>query len=204
MIKFKDILDEVKLVPRRSKEERQKKHAVQLNNVIKHYSKQSPKYFEEHPEKKDLNLSNLKFEPKLPDNLTVYGNLFLTSTPITSLPDNLEVGRVLDLGNTPIKQLPSGLEVDGYLDLTKTQIKELPSDLKVGGGLALRNTPIKELPDNLEVGGDLHLGNTQIKELPSDLKVGGSLFLKDTPISKKYTEEQLKKMLPNVKGYIQI
>ena len=124
MIKFKDILDEVKLVQRRSKEERQKKHAVQLNNVIKHYSKQSSEYFEEHPEKIDLDLSNLNFEPKLPDNLTVYGDLDLTNTPITSLPDNLEVHRYLDLTNTPIKELPSGLKVGGNLGLSGTPIAE--------------------------------------------------------------------------------
>ena len=204
MIKFKDILDEVKLVPRRSKEERQKKHAVQLNNVIKHYSKQSPEYFEEHPEKKDLNLSNLKFEPKLPNNLTVYGNLSLTNTPIKELPSDLKVGANLYLYQSPIKELPSGLEVDGDLDLTKTQIKELPSDLKVGGSLDLRNTPIISLPSDLKVGGSLYLEDTSIKELPSDLKVGGSLALTHTPISKKYTQEQLKKMLPNVTGKIYI
>jgi hypothetical protein len=54
---IKDILKESEsiFIQRRSKEERQKKYAVQLNNVIKHYSKQSPEYFKEHPpEKKDL------------------------------------------------------------------------------------------------------------------------------------------------------
>jgi hypothetical protein len=144
MIKFKDILDEVKLVQRRSKEERQKKHAVQLNNVIKHYSKQSSEYFEEHPEKIDLDLSNLNFEPKLPDNLTVYGDLDLTNTPIKELPSDLKVGANLYLYKSPIKELPSGLEVDGSLDLTNAPIISLPSDLKVGGHLDLTNTPISK------------------------------------------------------------
>ena len=184
MIKFKDILDEVKLVQRRSKEERQKKHAVQLNNVIKHYSKQSSEYFQEHPEKKDLNLSNLKFEPKLPDNLTVYGDLDLYRTQITSL--------------------PSGLKVGGNLYLESTSIKELPSGLKVGGDLGLNDTSIEELPSGLEVGGFLFLSDTEITELPSDLKVRGDLDLRRTWISKEYNQEQLKKMLPNVKGNIRI
>src|ERR1039458_10046754 len=46
----------------------------------------------------------LKFNPafKIPDNLTVKGNLNLRNTPITSLPNNLTVNGNLDLGNTPI------------------------------------------------------------------------------------------------------
>ena len=206
MIKFKDILKESEsiFIQRRSKEERQKKYAVQLNNVIKHYSKQSPEYFEEHPEKKDLNLSNLNFEPKLPDNLTVYGDLDLSDTPITSLPSGLKVGGGLFLEGTQIKQLPSDLKVGGGLGLTNTPIKELPSDLKVVGNLYLDDSQIKELPDDLKVGGDLDLSDTEITELPSDLKVGGDLDLRRTWISKKYTREQLKKMLPNVKGKIYI
>jgi hypothetical protein len=46
----------------------------------------------------------------------------------------------------------------------------------------LRNTPITSLPQGLKVGGDLDLGNT--------------------PISKTHTREQLKQMLPIVKGEI--
>jgi hypothetical protein len=46
MIKLKDILKESEsiFIQRRSKEERQKKYAVQLNNVIKHYSKLNQNY----------------------------------------------------------------------------------------------------------------------------------------------------------------
>ena len=111
------------------------------------------------------------------------GELDLNGMSVERLPDNLKkVGGNLDLRGTKITKLPSGLEVGGFLDLTNSQIQELPSGLKVGGFLALRNT--------------------SIQELPSGLKVGGNLYLRNTPISKEYTQEQLKKMLPNVKGII--
>ena len=65
--------------------------------------------------KKDIDLSNLKFEPKLPDNLTVYGDLDLRGTKITSLPSDLKVDGDLFLRNTPIRSLPDNLEVSGSL-----------------------------------------------------------------------------------------
>jgi hypothetical protein len=66
----------------------------------------------------------------------------------------------------------------------------------------LSNTPIKELPDNLEVGGILDLENTHIEELPDNLKVGVSLDLRNTPLSKKYTEQQIKDLIEKKGGYV--
>ena len=109
-------------------------------------------------------------------------NLDLTDTPITSLPDNLEVG--------------------GYLNLYNTKITSLPDNLKVGGNLYLSNTKITSLPDNLKVGGYLDLSNTKITSLPDNLKVGGGLYLSNTPLSKKYTQDQIKKMIEDKGGNI--
>ena len=153
MIKLLDILENKILVPRRSKEERQKKYQIALQKNIQQYIKDGSK-----------------------------GDLYLSNTPITSLPDNLEVG--------------------GDLSLRNTQIKELPNNLKVGGNLTLSNTQIEKLPDNLEVNRNLDLYNTQVKELPGSLEVGGSLYLKNTPLSKKYTKQQIKDMVPRVEGQI--
>ena len=110
------------------------------------------------------------------------GNLDLNGTPITSLPDNLTVGGGLYLNGTPITSLPDNLTVGGYLDL--------------------RNTKIISLPDNLTVGGGLDLSGTKITSLPDNLTVRGNLYLNDTPISKKYSKEQIRKMVPGVKGEI--
>jgi hypothetical protein len=38
--------------------------------------------------------------------------------------------------------------------------------------------------------------------LPQGLIVGGDLDLYNTPISKKYNEEEIKQMVPGVKGHI--
>ena len=110
----------------------------------------------------------------------------------------------LDLQNTPITTLPNDLTVGGSLDLSNTKVTSLPNDLKVGGNLHLYNTPITTLPNGLTVGGYLHLYNTKVTSLPNDLTVGGYLYLEDTPISKKYSKEEIKKMVPGVKGNIYI
>ena len=108
----------------------------------------------------------------------------------------------LDLRDTPITSLPDGLKVRGSLFIGNTKITSLPDNLQVGGYLSLINTPITSLPDNLKVGGGLLLNNTKITSLPDNLQVGGYLSLIDTPLSKKYTKEEIRKMVPCVKGSI--
>jgi hypothetical protein len=50
--------------------------------------------------------------------------------------------------------------------------------------------------------GDLDLSEAPIQSLPNDLEIEGSLYLRDTPLSKKYTEEQIRRMVPGVQGDI--
>ena len=95
-------------------------------------------------------------------------------------------------------------DMKGDLDLSNTKVSHLPKYLKVGGCLYLSNTPITSLPDGLKVGGTLNLDNTRITSLPEGLTVGGWLFLSKTPISKKHTIQELRQMLPNLKGRILI
>jgi hypothetical protein len=181
MIKLSNILKEIEatnkiLVPKRSPEEREKNYLIVIQKQIQQYIKDGSKG--------NLDLGGDPIT-SLPDNLKhVGGYLNLENTKITSLPDNLEVEDDLYLTNTPISSLPKNLKIGGYLDLYGTKITSLPNDFKVGGNLYLRNTPITSLPDNLEVGGGLYLGYT--------------------PISKKYTEEEIRKMVPGVKGSIYI
>ena len=111
----------------------------------------------------------------------------------------------LDLGGTPITKLPSNLtKVGGFLNLRDTPITSLPPNLQVGGWLDLYNTPITSLPPNLKVRGYLDLEDTQITSLPPDLKIGDNLWLISTPFSEQYTEEEIEKMVPGVKGDIYI
>jgi hypothetical protein len=162
------------LVPRRSPEEREKNFLIATNKKIQEYIKNGNK-----------------------------GDLDLESAPITSLPDNLtKVGGYLYLENTKITSLPKNLTVEGYLALENTPITSLPKNLTVGGYLSLSYTSITSLPKNLTVGGYLSLSYTSITSLPDDLTVEGDLFLQRTPISKQYTGEQIKQMVPGIKGDI--
>ena len=108
----------------------------------------------------------------------------------------------LDLYKTPVEKLPDNLQVGGYLNLMRTPIEELPDNLKVGSGLYLTSTPIKKLPDSLKVSGHLSLKDTSIKELPDNLQVGVSLDLRNTPLSKKYSEEEIRNMIEEKGGYV--
>ena len=113
----------------------------------------------------------------------------------------------LDLGNAPIESLPDILKtVGGDLELNSSQIKTLPDNLTVNGDLNLSFTKIKKLPDNLTVNGSISLYSAhKLNELPLNLNVGGSINLFNTPLERKYknyTEEQLRQLLPGVKGRI--
>ena len=175
MIKLIDLLKEDSpFVPRGSKEERGKEYERISQNIIQQYIKDGMK-----------------------------GNLELGGQPVTSLPPNLtKVGGDLDLRNTPITLFPSNLKVEGNLILTGALITSLPDNLTVGRNLDLKYTDINKLPSNLTVGGDLYLRYTPITSLPSNLTVGGNLGLIDTPLSEKYSEDEIRAMVPNVKGDI--
>ena len=195
MIKLRNIMSENSIfVPRRSREERAKSWKAAIYKQIQAYIRNGSR--------DDLDLSNSPIE-RLPDNLKrIGGNLWLFNTQITSLPDDLRVGGGLYLYNTPITSLPNNLHVGGSLTLSYTKITSLPNNLHVGGYLDLRHTPITSLPNNLRVDGSLYLENTQITSLSDNLHVGGSLWLRNTPVSRKYTEEQIRAMLPGVKRSI--
>ena len=83
------------LKPRKTGEQRKRNYKVSIEKRIKRYIKDGSKG--------DLNLRDSPVE-KLPDNLQVGGNLFLTRTLIKELPDNLEVGGVLILSGTPLSK----------------------------------------------------------------------------------------------------
>ena len=116
------------------------------------------------------------------------GDLYLEDSPIRFLPKNLtKVGGKLNLMRSQIEKLPDNLTVNGTLDLDSCEnLKSLPNGLKVKYNLDLRYTNITSLPSDLEV------------------EVEGDLYLYRTPIADIYTEEQIRKMVPSVKGRIKL
>ena len=79
---------------------------------------------------------------KLPDNMVVGENLYLSDTQIESIPDNMVVNGFLDLESTPIKSLPNNLVVRGNLYLSDTQIGMIPDDLSVKGLIDARGSNV--------------------------------------------------------------
>ena len=91
----------------------------------------------------------------------------------------------------------------GNLYLDNTSIDSLPYNLKVGGNLILNNCKkITKLPPDLTVRGNLDLERTKITSLPPNLTVENDLYVYGTPLSKKYSEDEIRAMAPNVKGEI--
>jgi len=101
----------------------------------------------------------------------------------------------LYLKNTPIESLGNLHSVGGSLDLSLTPIESLGNLTSVGHSLNLEDTPIKSLGNLISVGGDLNLDGTQIESLGNLQSVGGDLDSVGTPLSKKYTEEEIRQMV---------
>ena len=110
----------------------------------------------------------------------------------------------LILNRTNIKKLPNDLYVDGRLSLVHCeQFKKLPNNLYVGRGLNLYGCEqLAKLPDNLYVGTNLSIDNTNVSEIPDNLYVGGGIYIYDTPLSKNYTDKQIREIVASTGGQI--
>jgi hypothetical protein len=115
---------------------------------------------------RSLNLANTGLE-RLPDNLTVEGNLSIDFNPIVSLPVGLTVHGHLSFANTTITELPSDLAVKS-LTIRGSLIQELPPGLRVNS-LKLIGSAITRLPDDISIKDSLLIENTDVTELPPHL-----------------------------------
>lgn len=152
----------------------------------------------------NLDLEDASIE-SLPDNLTINGKLNLDYTEIKSLPKNLTV-QMLDAKYSELTTLPEDIQVIRYLDFTNGAISSLPENFSTSAFIRLAGTSIKSLPNNLTVNNDVSLNGSLINSIPKKLQITGYLDLRNTPISKKYTKDEIRKLIEknggSVKGEI--
>jgi hypothetical protein len=133
------------------------------------------------------------------------GELFLPGTPLEYLPEGLiSVGGRLTLSFSKIKKLPDKLKkIERSLWLRKTPIEYLPENLTyIGEDLDLTGSKIKKLPDNLKIGLSLFSFETPLEYLPKNLSIGEDLYINNTPLSLKYTEDEIRKIVKHIGGKI--
>ncbi len=159
---------------------------MKIENIIR-------RVLREQEEEKLLKIPSLKFF----NNDWNVLQMFLESqgNPRYSISGNLLLSR------SKIETLGNLVRVEGNLNLYYSDVKSL-GDLEYVGGwvdLTLSNT---ESLGNLEyVGNHLNISRTNIESLGNLEYVGGHLDIYKTPLSKKYTEEQIRRMV-NVIGRI--
>lgn len=129
----------------------------------------------------DLDLRDI-IVSSIPNDLTVYGSLFLNGNSAKLMPENLTVLDTLSIYCANIKSLPNNLVVRYGFDLIDSTIENISNNIVIGGWLNLRDTEFKELSDNLTIGGNLYLRNAKITSLPNNLTVGGGIDLYNCPI----------------------
>jgi hypothetical protein len=88
--------------------------------------------------------------------------------------------------------------IGGNLDLSEMPIQTLGNLVFVGGNLLLGGSNIQYLWKLKSVGGSLSLRNTNVRDLGffGDLQsVGGYLSLIETPLTRYYTEEEIRQVI---------
>jgi hypothetical protein len=101
----------------------------------------------------------------------------------------------LSLVNSKVKSLGNLTSVGGNLDLRYSGIESLGNLTSVGGYLDLVKGKIESFGNLKSVGSWLDLEYSKIKDLGNLISVGGHLYLTDTPLSKKYSEEEIRSMV---------
>jgi hypothetical protein len=146
--------------------------------------------------KSDINVEKTDDKTTTLQNLEkVDGDLDLSRSNTKSLGNLTSVGGDLDLNNSKIQSLGDLTSVDGNLDLFGTEIQSLGDLTSVGGDLFLGHGRIKSLGNLTSVGGALELQNSNIKSLGNLTSVGGDLYLMGTPLSREYSEEEIRSMV---------
>jgi hypothetical protein len=114
----------------------------------------------------------------------------ILSIPFAVFDYNWEVlQKFLEKGGNP------PYEIMDDLDLEDSRIQSLGNLTSVGGGLYLSYSKIESLGNLTSVGGNLDLNGVNIQSLGNLTSVGGWLDLEGTPLSKKYTEEEIREMV---------
>ena len=150
----------------------------------------------------DLNIEFSNGIKRLPDDIKIGGSILAANSNLEYLPDNLYLKGDLELNNClNIKTLPRNLVIDGSLDIEESNIKELPDDIKIGTTLYADYTDIETLPNNLTLYFAV-LSNTKLKEIPYNLKIHQTLSIYNTPLTKKYTDEEIRKMIEDKGGSV--
>lgn len=102
----------------------------------------------------------------------------------------------LDLTYSEIESLGNLVSVGGSLYLDGCwMLYSLENLTSVGGDLYLEGSGVGSLGNLTSVGGSLFLTGTNIESLGNLTSVGDDLFLGETPISKKYSEEEIRQMV---------
>jgi hypothetical protein len=111
------------------------------------------------------------------------------------------LGGDLNLDNTNITDLGNLISVEGSVTLMKGPIKSLGSLTSVGRSLFLNGAPIESLGNLTYVGNYLFLEYSSVESLGNLTYVGKDINIINTPLSKNYSEEEIRKMV-DVQGEI--
>ena len=207
-------LNKSMFISRRSKEERALSFKDTQLDQIKYYIKNGSKG--------PLMIERYS-DSELPSELTlVGGDLTLYASDITKLPNNLVVKGELFISQCPnITIIPEGIKYKSLklfmcpaitsISKPKNKIENLtlddcPSFTELPKGIKAEYIRIQQcplftkLPDNTTCN-VLTIGNTKVSEIPNNLKVY-RFILHNTPLAKKYNKEQIVNIIQDKSGEI--
>jgi hypothetical protein len=98
--------------------------------------------------------------PRNKDGICIYDDtLNIMYRNISKLPDNLTINGNLICRNNNISEYPKGLNVYGYINLAFNDIRELPDNLTTTDDLIISYNNLTSLPKNINIDGSLSCYN---------------------------------------------
>jgi hypothetical protein len=176
---------------------------MKIGNIIRKVLREQEENLSELPPIDDFFDSDwnlvLNFMNRYPNKKFYYpGDLYLGESDIETLGNLVKVEGKLDLyGNESFQSLGKLKHVGSWLNLLYCKNLKSLGDLKyVGGHMDLAYCKnLQSLGDLKHVGGFLDLSSSDIVSLGNLKYVDGWLDLRRTPSSKKYTEEEIRKIV---------
>lgn len=114
------------------------------------------------------------------------------------MPDHV-ICKKFSYGNIPLAKLPNTIETEEFT-VSNCDLESLPRNLTATHYISLDDNPIRNLPDDLTTGW-ISIENTNISEIPKNLQIS-TLFAKNTPLTSRFSEEEIKRIVKEKGGRV--
>lgn len=144
---------------------------------------------------------------QMPERMVIEGDLSIFDTDLEwyslekfYFPETLEVRGDLRLFGSRYDILPETLTIQGNVGFSGLEPHHIFPKQVLAKSVLFGETTIKDISFNIRTKNYLSIEESKIEKISGKLEVGTTFFCGDAPLSEKYTEEEIKKMIEDRGG----